>query len=375
MNPNPMKAHALPSRGGTPAQQGFSLIELMIAITLGLLIMAGMLVVFANTSATRNEIDRTNRQIENGRYAMELLRDDVQLAGFFGEIDIASLTYAGALPDLCSTTLLERTWPAGGTPGLLLMHTQGINDFDASLSTALDSCPTIKSAVKTGTDVILVRRVKTCFAGAGCDTLAALAGKPVMQISFCTAPTVPSASTIKTHALALLGTAGEFVHMNNSAVGTLCTVTAALRPYVIYLYFVGTYNGKDNVLMRAQLRLNGTATDMTDVTPLVDGIDNMQLDYGVDTTGDGNADVYFPSVALPVMAVADWQNVVSVKINLLARNTEVSQDYKGSALEAAKTYNLGPSAGSIGPFTDGFRRHVYSSVVRIQNISGRREKP
>ncbi len=358
-------------------QGGFSLIELMIAITLGLLILAGMLTVFVNTSAARNEIERTNRQIENGRYAMELLRDDLQLAGFFGEIDLASVPdYTAALPDMCSTSLLERTWPAGGSPGVIRLHVQGANNFDASASTELDSCPAIKSAVKTGTDVLLVRRVKTCYAGAaGCDALTV--NKPYLQISFCASPTVASASTTKTHALAIRPTGGdytptpEFVHMNNSALGVACTVTASLRPYVVYMYFVGTYNGNPNVLMRAELKFTGTATDLTDVTPLVDGIENMQLDYGVDGDNDGNADTYAASPA----AVADWKNVVSVQVNLLARNPEVSADYKGSAVETAKTYYLGPSAGNVGPFSDGYRRHVYSARVRIQNISGRREKP
>ena len=353
-------------------QGGFSLIELMIAITLGLLILAGMLTIFVNTSAVRNEIERTNRQIENGRYAMELLRDDIQLAGFLGEIDLPSVPdYTGAIPDLCSTSLLERTWPAGGSPGVIRLHVQGANNFDASSSTALDSCPAIKSAVQSGTDVLLVRRAKTCYAGAtGCDALTT--NKPYLQISFCSAPTVASASTTKTHALAIRPAAGdytppEFVHMNNSAVGTACTVTASQRPYVVYMYFVGT----DNILKRAELKYTGTATDLTDVMSLAEGIENMQLDYGVDSNNDGNADSYAASPA----TVDDWKNVVSVQVNLLARNTEISTDYKGSSVEASKTYYLGPSAGNVGPFSDGYRRHVYSARVRIQNISGRREKP
>jgi type IV pilus assembly protein PilW len=310
-----------------------------------------------------------------------LLRDDIQLAGFYGEIDIAGvatkypLTTFVTPPDLCATALLERTQdlplPAGESPGLLQIHVQGVNNFDASTSTALDSCPTIKSAVKTGTDVILVRRAKTCFAGVGdCDTLAALNGKPALQISFCTKPTPAqvSASKVTTHALALYPNAGEFKHMHNiaagSPVGTDCSVASELRPYVVYMYFVGT----DNVLKRAELRFDGTATNMTNVTPLVDGIENLQLDYGLDNVGiaDGNADSYTASPA----TVDDWTNVVSVQINLLARNPEASPGYTD-----AKTYNLGPSAGNVGPFSDGFRRHVYSARVRIQNISGRREVP
>ena len=78
----------------TPRRQqaGLSLIELMVSITLGLIILSGVLVVFTNTSASRNEIDRTSRQIENGRYASELITEDLRLAGFYGELDVSTVT-------------------------------------------------------------------------------------------------------------------------------------------------------------------------------------------------------------------------------------------------------------------------------------------
>jgi type IV pilus assembly protein PilW len=358
MSPNPMILNPATFSSRAGLERGFSLIELMIAITLGLLILAGMLTVFVNTSATRNEIDRANRQIENGRYAMELLREDIQLAGFYGEIDMASLPAVPAsLPDPCSTTLLERT--LGGDAGILRFHVQGVNNYNPAAAPPDNlSCLTGANAVKPGTDVLVVRRVKTCTAGSvGCDPI--IDGKPYLQASFCAAPTTPPTSPVRTHTLMLRPSPSEFVHLLRD-----CTTASPLRPYVIYVYFVGR---SDNVLKRAEF----TGTAMGNVTSLVDGIENLQVDYGVDTSGDGNPDSFEASPA----AVTAWSNAVTVRINLLARNPEASPDYKGSALEAAKTYNLGPSAGAVGPFSDGFRRHVYSSVVRIQNISGIRERP
>src|SRR5688500_15810047 len=86
-------------------QAGLSLIELMVSITLGLMILSGVLVVFVNTSAARNEVERTSRQIENGRYASELLSEDLRLAGFYGELNPASIAAPGALPAApCSIT-------------------------------------------------------------------------------------------------------------------------------------------------------------------------------------------------------------------------------------------------------------------------------
>ena len=73
-------------------QQGMSLIELMISITIGMVVMTAVALVFVNTSRARAEVERTSRQIENGRYAIELLSDDLRLAGFYGELNTSTLT-------------------------------------------------------------------------------------------------------------------------------------------------------------------------------------------------------------------------------------------------------------------------------------------
>ena len=62
------------------SMRGFSLIELMVAIAIGLILVAGLAMLFANSSQTGNEIDKSIRQIENGRYAAELLSEDISVA-------------------------------------------------------------------------------------------------------------------------------------------------------------------------------------------------------------------------------------------------------------------------------------------------------
>ena len=73
----------MPSIARPPGRQsGFSLIELMIAITLGLVILAALTSFFVQTSGNRTEMERNTRQIENGRYAIDAMREDIGLAGF-----------------------------------------------------------------------------------------------------------------------------------------------------------------------------------------------------------------------------------------------------------------------------------------------------
>jgi type IV pilus assembly protein PilW len=67
-------------------EAGFTLVEIMVGLVLSLIIMFALSVLFVNNSRTRTQIDDSTQQIENGRYALDVLRDDLHLAGFYGEI-------------------------------------------------------------------------------------------------------------------------------------------------------------------------------------------------------------------------------------------------------------------------------------------------
>jgi hypothetical protein len=101
----------------------------------------------------------------------------------------------------------------------------------------------------------------------------------------------------------------------------------------------------------------------------VEGIENFQVDYGRDTDGDGSPDgaAYTADPA----TIPNWMQVMTVQLYILARNTDVSTGYTDN-----KTYQLG-TVGTITPTgaATQFRRHVYTSVVRVKNPSERLETP
>ena len=98
------------------------------------------------------------------------------------------------------------------------------------------------------------------------------------------------------------------------------------------------------------------------ITPLVEGIEYMQLDYGLDTDLDGLANNY-----IQAPAATEWPNIVTVKVNILARNTESTTGYTDT-----KIYNLG-LAENVTP-GGAFKRHVYTQLIRLNNPAGRRER-
>lgn len=65
-------------------QHGLSLIELMISITLGLVLIAGVIHVFLSSRVVFSTQQAMSRAQENGRLGMELISEDIRMAGFWG---------------------------------------------------------------------------------------------------------------------------------------------------------------------------------------------------------------------------------------------------------------------------------------------------
>lgn len=333
-------------------QSGLTLIELMVSITLGLMILSGVLAVFFNTSSARNEVERTSRQIENGRHAVQLLATDLQLAGFLGEFNPSNVAVPASLPaDPCSLSAADwESW--------LPFHVLGYDNAGFVSAT----CPLPNR--QADTDVVIVRRARTCLAGvAGCEP--AVAGQPYIQVSLC-------ANEATTHRIGLEGGA------TFDLTGKDCAGGADKRQYYTHIYFISADNGAGAsvpTLMRLELTGGGWTT-----VPLVEGIENFQVEYGLDADGDGAPEAYaanpgdYPKGACAgACPVNNWMNVVTARFHVLARNIDASPGYADG-----KVYELGiDDNGSPVTVTPGgpYRRHVYSSLVRIANASGRRDRP
>ena len=345
----------MPSRRNFRAERGFTLIELMIAVGLSLMILAGLVTVFVNNSNTRKEIERTTRQIENGRYATDLLSNNLVHAGFFSEFDPTLVPNPGAVPEACSTD------PNDIQAGLAL-PIQGYRS--ATAATAGLACLT---DLKDDTDVVVVRRASTCVAGsAGCDALAT-GDFSYFQASLCNpaegneelaSPTVTDWYKLDTV------TANLDRHKRTCYVsGCVCSSgppLADIRRYHTHIYFVANNSvGTDGVptLKRAELTGSGFA-----IVPLVEGIENLKLEYGIDANGDGMPESYSPTPD----TMANWRNVTTAKVYVLARNTEESPGYTNS-----KTYTLDSATTIVAP-GDRYRRHVFNTAVKLANVAGRR---
>lgn len=341
-------------------QAGFTLVELMVSITLGLFMMAALTSLLLSQTAARDEFDKASRQIENGRYAMQILHDDIELAGYYGQLfSIPSATYPlpATLPDPCATDLASLT-------SAVPLSIQG---YDALASGVVATRPTCLSAANyLRGDILVIRRADTSL-----TTIAAANAGPAAEVYI---QATGSQFVLNT------GSNANTTNFNLTSTTSTSTNPADLRADLVRIYFISPCSNMANgttcassddtipTLKRLELNTAGTLT----LTPLVEGIENMQLDYGIDSDGDGYPDSYITTPA----TVTDWSNVVAIRINLLARNNDPSAGYSDSktyTMTAADVVVTGASAPvMVGPYNDNYKRHAYSEVVRAINLTGRR---
>ena len=321
-------------------QRGFSLVELMISLVVGLLIVSGLTVLFVNSSDAGRELDKSVRQIESGRYAMDVMSEDIRLAGFYYEIPPATYTFVTVSPCVSSVS-------ASGWDYAALKVPAGLTGSSAAETTALSCLPNKKA----GTVALAIRRFDT-----NTTTVSAVdAASIYVQTSRCDKDSVTLLTTVST-------TAAAFTLRDQD-----CTTIQQVRRYVTRIYYVAECNecGVDTTPTLKRVEISGTATT---ISPLAEGVEEIAFEYGFDINNDGEPDVYRLGLSGTVAAADnDWANVVAVRPYLLTRTTEVTAGFTDP-----KKYNLGMN-GSRGPFTDSYKRRIYSTTVRLNNVAGPRE--
>lgn len=343
--------------------RGFTLVELMVAITLGLFLLIGLVSLLVSTVNSRNELDKTTRQIDNGRYALQVLSENIQLAGFVGAT--ASTAFANVAPVGCPGSLAELGYVPETSPGTSKVPYPVYR---------LDTAPDCIDHVMPGTAMLVVTRVST----AAVALASAAADESYLQVSSCATDIMPFAA-------ASGPSSSAFVLMQKDCSSSR---PAPLRKIVQQLYFVSTCNqcGADTTptLKVAELK-NGAMR----VSSLVEGIENFQVDFGVDMDANGSPDCYTSNPGNPpasqiaaaacpqttpaydwTQGATNWSNVMSLRVHVLARQTDASGGWVDK-----KSYQLGLGAEPAGPFNDAYKRNVYSTVARLYNASGQRELP
>lgn len=324
-----MKPLLTPSRG----QTGFGLIELMIAMTLGLVLLGGIGYVFIGSRGAFRTTDNLSRIQENARYALDVMSRDIRMAGYVGCGNIASMTV---------NTIANLSVSQQMTPGnALIGYDNGASWTNpTSITRAAGDVLSIMGAFSSGVNLTgnLIPSNANMHVNGNAD---GFKQGDVLVVTNCT-----NADVFKvTNSPGSSGTV-TLTHSNASntgnRVGSYGSDAFVMRVDQ-YSYFIGTNPAGNRALYR--VGLDGIAEE------LVEHVHDMQMRYGLDTNADGAVDSYSTTPGT-------WAQVVSVTVNLLMR----SPDNNISTATQSVTFNNGTFAAP-----DRRLYQVFSSTVGVRN--------
>lgn len=324
-----MKSIAMSSR----EQSGFGLVELMVAMTIGLILLGGIGYVFLGSRAAFRTTDNLSRIQENARYALDMMSRDIRMAGYIGCGNIASMI---------TNTIANPPIPPMTAGNALLGYDNGSGWTNpSSITRAAGDVLSVMGAFSSGVNLAgnLAPQNANVQINGNPDGFAA---GDVLIVTNCVNADVFKATTVSSGG----GTIITVSHSNSSntgnRVGTYGTDAFVMKMNQ-YSYFIGTNTAGNRALYR--VGLNGQAEE------LVEHVHDMQLRYGLDTNTDGTVDSYST-------APATWTQVVSVTVNLLLR----SPDNNISTATQSVTFNNGTFAAP-----DRRLYQVYSATVAVRN--------
>ncbi len=320
-------------------QRGMSLVELMIGMLLGVLILLGLTSLFVQSKRSFKQDELTARMQEDARFAMAELRHDIGMAGF----------WANALQGDIITEIGDVA--AGGalyTYTVPLTVADNAAAADTLLGEALDD-------LVVGTDAIAIAKVEG-FAAATAPTDA---GGSTTDANVAAARATILANGGSVPYLQTNGVVAVMTTANDAPTTAATTLVPAEFIYWRYdpeIYWIRDYaiTAGDGIptLVRKYLQNGAIVTESIAL-----GVEDMQIEYGIDTNTDGFADSY---VADPT--AAQMAQVTTCRIYLLMRSTAADENYSN---DHTYTYSNSP----LSPYTpaDNFYRRTFSTTVKVRN--------
>jgi len=409
-------------------QSGVTLIELMVAMAVSSVIMLGVSNIYFSTKKSYVIHDEFARLQENVRYAIETLSVNIRNAGFFGcssgqglgnfvnglnssnesewNFETGLMGYEAIGTDIGDTKVLTPSTPSADVNDWVTAA--GLTSDGVAISTTPNAA--IANIAIEGSDILVIRTTD----GAGIRLLKnngsniirvendgntgtcpdsstkynGLCQNDILLVSDCSNSRIFQISGMNTVASAACDGQSNCLQINHAASstpgnkpsdgvtwnppGNIFTEDAEIMRVVTKAYFVGVSNGQPTLFVRE----NADAP-----VPLVQGIENMQILYGIDTDEDGVANQYVSADNVTdVDGDSDtvFESVVSIKLSLLVRTpNDLPGINRTTADYANLTYDMVSPASpiTIDPIetdstsTDRRLRKVYNLTIKIRNKS------
>lgn len=288
---------------------GFSLIELMIAIVLGLVVVGGIIAVLIASRKSYELQQGNNFNQQTLRFGMAQVDWSIRMADFWGGIGKGSVSGSPGTSGVGGSGSCDAAW--------VLDYKAGIRGYDGSASFPIAGCVDDANYV-AGSDVVVVRYADT-------------KGYSPLTSDY-KATTVPNRTSV--FIVAGVGQQGYLFRQDEAVPQQPLggNVGRYVYPYQLEMYYLrpcsdpgadgkcGTADDGDATsrmptLMRMRLDSTGALTSEA----LVDGIEQLQLDYATGTNVDG---AWRPDNYVKASDLDDkgWTEVIAVRASMVARS-------------------------------------------------------
>ncbi|NOX27834.1 MAG: pilus assembly protein PilW [Gammaproteobacteria bacterium] len=299
-------------------QSGLSIVELLVAISISLLLLTGVIQIFSSSS----QIYRVNQGLsqiqENARFAIEFLSRDLRLADFWGcTQSIDGIT--NNLPFTAENGVIDANlnFDAGGLNGT---ESTGLNQSDGIL---------VRGAFGTG---LVTQPPFTNLSAVTTITNNGLNENDNILVSDCTQGDIFQITN------ATAGTSGLL--SSNSNLSKIYQADAQIFPVRTINYSIAMGLAGQPALFRNNLEL-------------VDGINSLQVLYGEDTNGNETPNYY-----VTANNVVNMDNVISLRISILV------QSYNDFLTSTPQNYNFN---GVATVAADNRLYRVFTTTITLRN--------
>ncbi|RHW75551.1 PilW family protein [Colwellia sp. RSH04] len=314
-------------------QKGFTIVEIFIALSIGLVLFAGVLSIFVGLNSTAKETSSYGELQENGRFAISVLSADLLRQNFWGDytgsFGLSNLSAVPAAPanDCIGGGVNNATFPLGVGHfrtlwGQTITQANPMGCFEDAK---------VNANANLRSELLQVKKV------IGNELAAAPAGRYYL-------------TTTNSNGSVYNGN-GNIPVLDNSR-------TWQYQHHVYYVREEAMGNDVVPVLMQGRLVNQSMSFD-----PIIDGIEIIRFSYGIDSTGNGEVNAF---VSADNMTEALWDNangsrILAVKIFVLARSTTKDLKYTNTS-----SYQM---AGTIVNVNDNYRRLLFTSTIALPNAN------
>ncbi len=339
--------HNLSSNTSPQCYRGFSMVELMVAMALSIVLLSGVISIYSNSKQTYNRQEGLSRLQENARFAMDRLSRQVSAAGYLGCLQTSGSS--DPLSDKITNVLSDQAGFNNFSSPIFGEEGTGLNGSDTlTLSRAnAGTAVTVISPMTTSIDSLTLNTAQVGYAG--------LEQYDVVTVSDCSHASTfmitnaPDGTGVINHATGVTdpdtsqsNATEDLQWVYGSDEGSLAVVMELEPGTTSTVYSIGTSAAGANAGGVCSAASPGFCALFEGNNELVEGVEDMQIIYGIDNNGDTQVDQYSDADS-----VTNWDNVVSVRVSLTVNQVERVQ-------------------GSGTGVTDGIDR-TYQSVFRLRS--------